>query len=102
MEKCYPVKNWSVREEVVPVKFNVKNSPLWNFEKVFMPPLHIKQGVMKKPLEVFDKGGENFLYLRIKFPNRSDDKIKQDIFVGLQVGNLYCTRISKRSVTPLN
>jgi hypothetical protein len=80
------VKNWSAREDVVPVKFNVKNSPLLTFEKALLPPLHIKLGVMKKSLKVWDKGGEDFLYLRFKFPNRSDDKVNQDIFVDLQIG----------------
>jgi hypothetical protein len=82
------VKNWSARNDVVPVKFNVKNSPLLKFVKVFLSPLHIKLGIMKKFLEVLDKGGEDFLYLRIKFPNRSDDKFNQDIFVVLQIVNL--------------
>jgi hypothetical protein len=40
---------------------------------------------MKKFLKVLEKGGEDFLYLRIKLPNRGDDKVNQDIFVGLQI-----------------
>ena len=86
---------------MIPVKFNVKNSPLFNFEKVLLPPLHIKLGIMKKFLKVLEKGGEDFLYLRIKFQNRSDDKVNQDIFVGLQIGNLCWTRFSKGRLTPL-
>ena len=41
---------------------------------------------MKKFLKVLGKYGEDFLYLHIKFPNRSDDKCNQDTFVGLQIG----------------
>jgi hypothetical protein len=96
------VKNWSAREDVVPVKFNVKNSPLLTFEKVLLPPLHKKLGVMKKSLKVLDKGDEHFLYLRIKFPNRTDEKVNQGIFVGLQIGNLCWTRISKGILAALN
>jgi hypothetical protein len=57
---------------------------------------------MKKFLKVLEKGGEDFLCLRIKFPNGSDDKVNQDIFVGLQIGNLCWTRFSKGRLTPLN
>jgi len=43
---------------------------------------------MKKLLKVLGKGAEDFLYLRIKFPNRGDDKFKQDIFFGSQIRNV--------------
>jgi hypothetical protein len=62
------MKNSSARQDAVLVKFNVKNSPFSNSKKVLPPPLHVKLGVMKK----FLKGAEDFLYLRIKFPNRSE------------------------------
>jgi hypothetical protein len=42
---------------------------------------------MKEFLKVLGKGAEDFLYLRIKFPNRSDNKYKQDIFFGSQIRN---------------
>ena len=70
------------QRDVVPVQFNVKNSPLLNSEKVLLPLLRIKLGFVKKFLKVLGNGGEDFLYLRSKFPNRSNDKVKLDIFVG--------------------
>ena len=73
---------------MVPVKFNVKNSPLLNSEKVLLPPLHIKLRVMKTFLEVLSNGGKDFLYLRSKFRNRSDDKVKLDIFFSSQIRNV--------------
>jgi hypothetical protein len=85
------------KRDVVTVKFNVKNSPLLNTEKVLLPPLHIKLGVVKKFLKALDKGGEDFLYLRIKFPNRGDDKVEQDIFVGSQIGNIMLDENFERS-----
>jgi len=96
------VKNWSARKDLVPVKFNVKNSPLLNFKKVFLLPLHIKLGVKKKFLKVFEKGGEDFLYLCIKFPHRCDDKVNQNIFVGLQNGKVMLDENFEGSLTPLN
>ena len=52
---------------MVSVKFSVKNSPFFNFEKVLLPPLHIKLEVMKKFLKVLEKDGEDFLYLALSF-----------------------------------
>ena len=93
MLRCEELVN---QRYMVPVKFNVKSSPLLYSEKVLLPPLHIKLGVMKKFLKVLDKAGEDFLYLRIKFPNRSDDKVNQDIFVGLQIGKVMLDENSER------
>jgi hypothetical protein len=43
---------------------------------------------MKKFLKALGKGAEDFLYLRIKFPNRGDNKFKQDIFFDSQIRNI--------------
>jgi hypothetical protein len=69
---------------------------------VFLLPLHIKLGVMKKFLKVLNKGGEDSLYLRIKFPNRCDDKVNQDIFVGIQNGKVMLDENFEGSLTPMN
>jgi hypothetical protein len=76
------------RDDVVPIILNFKNSPLLNTEKVLLPQLHKRVGVMKKFLEVLGKGGEDFLYLGIKFPNRSGNKVKQYNFAGSQIRNV--------------
>ena len=68
-DESYTAKNWSARKDVVPVKFNVKNSPLLDSEKALLPPLHVKLGIMKKYLKVLDRGDEDFIYLRTEFSN---------------------------------
>jgi hypothetical protein len=68
---------------------------LVNSKKVLLPPLHIKLGLVKKSVKVFDKSGKGFLYLRNKFPNLTDFKVKEGIFVGPQIRNLCFIRISK-------
>jgi len=67
---------------------NVVNPPLVPLEKIFMPPLHIKLGLMKNFVKGMDKTGRGFEYLRNKFPNASDAKIKEGIFTGPQIREL--------------
>jgi len=45
IEKCYTVKKWLARDDVVPTILKFKKSPSLNSEKVFLPPLHIKLGL---------------------------------------------------------
>ena len=57
--------------------------------KIFLPPLHIKLGLTKNFVKAMDKEGEGFAYLKQKFPQVSDAKIKQGIFVGHQIRALF-------------
>jgi hypothetical protein len=66
----------------------VLNNPLVNPEKVFLPPLHIKLGLMKNFVKAMDKNGAEFMYLKHKFLRLSDAKIKEGIFVGPQTRRL--------------
>jgi len=43
---------------------------------------------MKNLVKDMDKTGRGFKYVRNKFPNVSDAKIKEGIFIGLQIGEL--------------
>jgi len=54
-------------------------------EKIYLPPLHIKLGLMKNFAKGMDKTGRGFEYVRNKFPNVSDAKIKEGIFIGPQI-----------------
>ncbi|GBL76077.1 hypothetical protein AVEN_234381-1 [Araneus ventricosus] len=44
------------------------NEPLSASEKILLPPLHIKLGLMKNFVKAMDCGGSGFQYLRLKFP----------------------------------
>jgi hypothetical protein len=59
----------------------VLNNSLVNPEKVFLPPLHIKLGLMKNFVKAMDKNGAGFMYLRLKFPRLGNSKIKEGIFI---------------------
>jgi len=53
-----------------------------------MPPLHIKQGFMKNFVKGMDKTGRGFEYVRNNFPNASDAKIREGMFIGPQIREL--------------
>jgi len=72
----------SKRTSLTPEEKNVVNPPLILPENIYLPPLHIKLGLMK----IFVKGG--FGYVRNKLPNVSDAKIKKGIFIGPQIRKL--------------
>jgi len=63
---------------------NVVNPPLVLPEKIYLPHLHIKLGLMKNYVKGMDKTSNGFEYVRNKFPNVSDAKIKEGIFIGQQ------------------
>jgi len=72
----------------MPGKKNVVNPPLVLPEKIFLSPLHIKLGLMKNFVKGTDKTSHGIEYLRNKFPNVSDAKIKEGIFIGPQIREL--------------
>jgi hypothetical protein len=82
------VKNWPNRTDNVPGRKNVINHALVEKTKIFLPPLHIKLGLTKNFVKCMDKKGEGFTYLKQKFPQVSDTKIKEGIFLGPQIREL--------------
>jgi len=76
------------RTSLTPGEKNVVNPPLVLPEKIYLPPLHKKLGLMKNFVKVMDKTGCGFEYLRNKFSNVSDAKIEEGIFIGPQIREL--------------
>ena len=64
---------------------NVVSPPLVLPEKIYLPSSHIKLCVMKNFVKGMDKTGRGFEYVRNQFPNVSDAKIKEGIFIGPQI-----------------
>jgi len=52
------------------------------------PPLRIKLCLLKHFVKGMDKTGRRFEFVRNKFPNVSDAKIKEGIFIGPQIREL--------------
>jgi len=69
----------------MPGEKNVISPPLDLPEKIYLPPLHIKLGLMKNFVKGIDKTGRGFKYVRNKFPNVSDPKIKEGVCIYIYI-----------------
>ncbi len=65
---------------------SVQSVPLVDPQKIFLPPLYIKFGLMNKFVkEMIKVNSEGFQYLSKKFPKVSAAKLKEEIFIGPQI-----------------
>ncbi|GBN16258.1 hypothetical protein AVEN_117115-1 [Araneus ventricosus] len=87
------------RQFLIPSVKNEENEPLVASEKILLPPLHIKLGLMKNFVKAMDCGGSGFQYLRLKFPKVSETKIKEVIFVGPQFRQLMKDPVFESKLT---
>lgn len=81
----YIKQDWPQRTEFSIGRNNVKWEPLVDPEKVLMPPLHIKLGLMKQFVKALDKEKAAFKYLQSFFPRLSEAKVTAGVFVGPQI-----------------
>ncbi|GBP59676.1 hypothetical protein EVAR_39833_1 [Eumeta japonica] len=81
-------RDWPPRVALVPGEKNVINPPLVSRNRIILPPLHIKLGLIKQFVKGLDKSGNCFLFLSKKFPKLSAEKIKAGIFDGPQIRSL--------------
>ena len=70
----YLNKPWPKRTSMTPGEKNVANLPFVLSEKIYLPHLNIKLGLMKKFVKGMDKTSRGFEYMGNKFPNVSDAK----------------------------
>ncbi|UYV66834.1 hypothetical protein LAZ67_4003034 [Cordylochernes scorpioides] len=87
-ERHYIKKIWPNRKIFTPGYKNIANLPLIDSENIYLPPLHIKLGLMKNFVKAMDRNASGFAYLKQKFSSISEAKIKEDIFVGPQIREL--------------
>lgn len=81
-------KDWPIREKLVVGEKNVINEPLVNRDRIILPPLHIKLGLMKQFVKALDRDGTCFSYICSQFPGLSNEKLKAGIFDGPQIRKL--------------
>ncbi|UYV67940.1 hypothetical protein LAZ67_5002553 [Cordylochernes scorpioides] len=87
-ERHYIKKIWPNRKIFTPGYKNIANLPLIDSENIYLPPLHIKLGIMKNFVKAMDRNASGFAYLKQKFSSISEAKIKEGIFVGPQIREL--------------
>ena len=67
---------------------NIINEPLGNRDRIILPPLYIKLGVMKQFVKALDKDGDCFNDIAKTFPGMSMEKLKTGIFDGPRIHKL--------------
>lgn len=88
-DKHYIVRKWPLRHSFTPGEKNVVHDPLVPKENIYLPPLHIKLGLIKQFVKAMDKTSNAFKFLKTKFPRLSEGKIKEGVFVGPQIRQLF-------------
>ena len=74
-------KDWEPRITLRAGNKNI-NEPLVPRDRIILPPLHIKLGLIKQLVKALDKDGECFKYICRSFPGLSIEKLKAGIFDG--------------------
>ena len=81
----YSQKDWPERRFFMPGIQNVKHDPLVDSEKIVMPPLHIKLGLVKQFVKAMNKEGNSFQHISALFPFLSEANKEAGSFTGPQV-----------------
>ena len=78
-------KEWSPRIEKTVNEANIINEPLVPRDKIIIPPLHIKLGLMKQFVKALPVDDCCFNYICNFFPGMSNEKLKAGVFDGPQI-----------------
>ena len=78
-------QDWGSRSTFVPGEHSLKENPLVDTNKVLLPLLHIKLGLMKNFMKALHKNCAAFQHLSIVLPGLSAAKLKEGIFVGPEI-----------------
>jgi hypothetical protein len=62
------VKHWKKSQKLTPSKRNVVHDPLVDAAKVFLPPLYIKFGLVKKFCQRYEEGCPVFFICAAEIP----------------------------------
>lgn len=85
----YKMRQWPLRVEHTVGRYNVQHKALVDPLKVYLPPLHIKLGLMKNFVVALDRDGDGFQYLKEKFGTlKTEAKIKAGVFIGPEINKL--------------
>ena len=70
-------KYWQPRITLRAGDKNIINEPLVPRDRIILPPLHIKLGLIKQLVKALDKDGECFKYIFQSFPRLSIERLKE-------------------------
>ena len=73
-------EDWEPRITLRAGDKNIINEPLVPRDRIILPPLHIKLGLIKQLVKALGKDSECFKYICRSFPGLSIEKLKAEIF----------------------
>jgi hypothetical protein len=82
------IKQWPLRRETILGENTIAHWPLVDKTKIYLPPIHLKLGLIKISVKAMNKKSEQVIYLRQTFPHISQTKTKEGIFV-IPQENIY-------------
>ena len=86
----YGTKEWPTRNSYVPGMKNIQHVLLVTSDKIVMPPLNIKLGLIKNFMKAMAKHCSNNCGFFCKnFPKLSQANLKEGIFVGPQIPKVF-------------
>jgi hypothetical protein len=98
----YKVKQWPPRSEHIVGRHNVQHESLVDPSKVYLPPLHIKLGLVRNFVVAMDRNGQGFQYLKEKFGAvKTDAKLKAGIFIGPEIREIMRDTAFRTKLNPL-
>src|SRR6185436_6296680 len=77
----YVRRDWNQRNFLTVGEKNVQHLSLAEADKILLPPLHIKLGLIKNFVKAMDHSGAGFKYLAEKFPRLGEAKIEEGVLV---------------------
>jgi hypothetical protein len=92
VDQHFVTREWPVRQDLNPGTHNVINQPLIPVEKILLPPLHIKLGLVKQFVKALDPAGAAFQHIQQMFPKLSAAKVAGGIFVGPQIKSMLACK----------
>ena len=95
-EHCSTLE-WPARTNLTPGSFNVMHVPLVNPKNIFLPPLHIKLGLIKNFVKAMDHLSEGFKHICELFRNKTEAKLKQGVFIGPEIRKLLKDKTLKKN-----
>lgn len=96
----WETSHWPPRTDYTPGQFNVKSQPIVQRERIILPPLHIKLGLMSAFVKALGKESPALDYLQEMFPKLSKMKIESGIFVGPQIRKVMHSDEFKNYLNP--
>lgn len=101
VDQHYVRREWQVRQDLKPGSHNVINQALIPVEKILLPPLHIKLGLVKQFVKALDPAGAAFQHIQHMFPKLSDAKVSAGIFVGPQIKVMLACKALEDKMSPV-